>query len=319
MSETGYKISQQMESRSEREERDFWSYFDAYKTVGAGKAVGRPDMAEFHHVSDDSRQRDLELLAKQKQRDRLTVQRETGPDAFAFENFLITHAKQQRWFGGELYPTTEYDDWVSGADAVVEWKIPGKDPVHLAVDFTVAEEFDAFYKKSGKLERGITIKYFHSDHDERLTIPVVILGFDKSVFELIAKQDVPMTPEHPLRRMLMEQVQAQVDLQILLITKKAFSSRHVRTAKSLQAARTLYESFGDGLTADQAVQSVERLNAAELDLLMNSKTQDLLLNLHKVKAVVDEQVLRVKDISMDADWQKKRENSVTHAILSAHT
>ncbi len=317
MSETSFRISQQMESRSEKEERDFWSYFDAYKMVGKGKAIGRPDMAAFHHVTDDSRQRDLELLAKQQHRENLTQQRETGPDAFAFENFLITHAQANRWFGGELYPTTEYDDWVSGADAVIEWKIAGKAPVHLAVDFTVAEEFDAFYKKSGKLERGITIKYFHSDHDERLTIPVVVLGFDKSVFELVAKQDVPMTPEHPLRRMLMEQVQAQVDLQILLITKKAFSSRHVRNAKPLQPAYQLYLSFGEQLTASQAIQSLEGHTETTLDMIMNRKTQELLRNLYNVKAVVDEEMLRATALPVDEEWQKKMENSVTHNVLSA--
>lgn len=140
--------------------------------------------------------RDEAFLAKKKGRPNMREQKQTGSDAFAFENYLTAEAKRCGWFGGELIPTAEYDDWVSGVDVVVEWLAEdGGSPIRLAIDFTTTKQFETFYKKSNKLEGNVVVKYFRSALEReggepkelRASMPIVLLGIDKEGFREIAR------------------------------------------------------------------------------------------------------------------------------------
>ena len=77
-----------------------------------------------------------------------------------FENFLVSEAIKNNWLGESGFRTTEYDDWISGADLVIEWPSIGGKPVRVAIDVTAAETYQAYEKKSHKLEGPVMIKYF---------------------------------------------------------------------------------------------------------------------------------------------------------------
>ena len=213
-------------SDEEKDPQAVWSFFDAYKTPGIGSAVSRPDFETFSHVTEDTKQKDRLLLQQKMNRPTLREQKTQGSDAFAFENFLTTHAMNYRWFGGELSPTSVYDDWVSGADAVVEW--PCDPPIRLAIDFTSTVQDKTFWRKSDKLEGNVLVKYFRSHVERengqpkemRVSLPVVLLGFDDSVFRKIAEEQEPMSPDHPFRRYLLEQALIQIQTQLELFLKK---------------------------------------------------------------------------------------------------
>jgi hypothetical protein len=220
----------------EEEEKDpqaVWSFFDAYKISGSGKTVARPEIDTFQHVSEETKRRDRALLESKMRRPQLREQKAQGSDAFAFENFLTAEALNHHWFGGELSPTSIYDDWISGVDAVVEW--PGDPPVRLAIDFTTAVQDKTFLRKSDKLEGNAQVKYFRSrleieqgvPKEMRVSMPIVLLGFDDSIFRKIAQDQEPMSGNHPLRRSLLEQALVQIRTQLeILIDKETTGSIH---------------------------------------------------------------------------------------------
>ncbi|MFA4845009.1 MAG: hypothetical protein WC654_00415 [Patescibacteria group bacterium] len=298
MSETRYRISQQMESRSDKEERDFWSYFDAYKMSGKGATVVRSELRSFQHVTNESRVRDEALLAKKKGRPKMREQKPSGTDAFAFENFLTAQAKRSNWFGGELSPTTEYDDWISGVDAVVEWRAEdGGLPIRMAIDFTSTTQFETLYKKSDKLEGNVTVKYFRSAIENedgepkefRASMPIVLLGLDEEGFREIVRRAVPLDHHHPLRRLLLEQTAAQVDFQLTELT---------RFISGTQMAR-------NGRPIDEV-----------LDRGVHPKIKQRFHDLSRLKERVDEELVRASLIPIDERWTKIAATSKTHLTLS---
>ncbi len=226
--------------RQNSDQDPVWSYFDQYKISGSGYSITRPELSSFSHQSPEKIELDVSLVANRRGRPHLREQRLSGPDAFAFENFLTYHALHDNWFGGELSVTTNYDDWIGGVDAVVEWpNNDGEVPVRMAIDFTATDQFDTFYKKTDKLEGNALVKYYRSKLEEengqpkemRLSLPIVLLGVDESVFRAIAEQNEPIDHHHPLRRLLLEQSAYQVDLQIDLV-EELINGRRRRNGKS---------------------------------------------------------------------------------------
>ncbi len=270
-------------SKSEQERQtSIWSYFDGYKTPGVGKAVARPDFQSFHHISDTSKERDGALLKTKKNKPNLREQRTDGPDAFAFENFLTTEAKRLNWFGGELTPTTEYDDWVCGADAVVEWPSPNEDhSLRLAIDFTSTNRMETFFRKSDKLFGNVLVKYLRSaieregglPKEMRASMPLVLLGFNDDVFRFLAEQKEPIDSQHPLRRLLLEQAAAQIDFQL---TESAQTKMRGRKQK------------------------IERRHH----------------DLSRLKQRIDTELEQARLIPLDDTWRHLIKTSLTHQVLS---
>lgn len=229
----------------EREDASIWSYYDAYKVSGKGKAVARPELESFHHQSEEKKRRDEALLAKKMDKPRLREQKQTGSDAFAFENFLTAEALRNNWFGGDVHVTTMYDDWISGVDAVVEWPSDeGGEPIRMAIDFTSTDKFETFYKKSDKLEGNVLVKYFRSGLEKedgqgkemRISLPIVLLGAGKEVFQDIAESRAVVGHNHPLRRLLLEQAASQIDLQLRVLREAVNASQPARQGGSFEEA-----------------------------------------------------------------------------------
>lgn len=270
------------ETPKEREKR-LWSFFDAYKTTGEGRAVARPEIAEFTHVTEETKRRDMDLLQQKMGKPQLRQQRLEGPDAFAFENFLTSETTKHRWLGGECSSTTLYDDWVSGVDAVNEWRDDDGTPLRLAIDFTSTHKVPVLMKKSDKLEGNVQVKYLRSRVERegktmkelRASMPMVLLGFDTVVFRLIAERNESFDHDHPLRRLLLEQACAQIDLQLKLLLEKT-----------------------------------------EGTVIVSEKNQQRLTDLRRLKIRLDAELAAARKIPLDADWEAVAEQSITHRVLS---
>jgi hypothetical protein len=301
-----------------------WAYFDAYKTPGKGLAVARPDLTSFTHVSVETRQSDQALLAQKRSRPSLRIQREHGPDAFAFENFLTSEAMRQRWFGGELSATTEYDDWVSGVDAVVEWPTSLGSPARMAIDFTSSGSAATFLKKSDKLEANTQVKYLRSrveteqgkPKEMRVSMPLVLLGFDTDLYRFIAERQEVMSPDHPLRRLLLQQASSQIDLQIVQLAQKVFAGPRRRRQKSAEELYARFGSLQDSTSVDEVLAFIEGLRGEEEGFVMSEKDQQRSQDLRRLKERLSEERKRAERLPLDDAWQLAVERSKTHRILS---
>jgi len=279
-------------------QKSVWSFFDAYKHSGQGRAVARPDSHSFRHVTGESRHRDDAFLSGKMAKHDLVEQNAEGPDAFAFENFLTTEASKNHWFGGELSPTTEYDDWVSGADAIVEWPAAdGGSPLRLAVDFTSTAKFETIYKKTDKLEGNVTVKYLRSGVETeegrpkelRSSMPIVLLGVDKDVFREIAERGEPIGPNHPFRLLLLEQASAQIDYQLDALRETLAQTRMAKQGKSLE------QVLG----------------------LVKAKTRERFRDLERLKVRVGEELSEARSsVVLDERWERVINASKTHSIFS---
>ncbi|MFH1405227.1 MAG: hypothetical protein ABIH21_03980 [Patescibacteria group bacterium] len=309
----------------EHKDAKLWSFFNEYKTPGIGKAIARPDIDSFSHLPDQTKEKDKALLEQKQAHPGLLVQHETGPDAFAFENFLTTQAHNNNWFGGEFSPTNVYDDWISGADAYVEWTDENGSPVRLAIDFTAAKQFTPFWNKSDKLEGNVQLKYLRSavENDEnskpketKIFIPIVILGVDSSVYRLVAKNNDTVGPDYPLKRLLLEQTKAQIDLQIVLLIHKTFESSRAKRSKGVGDSQNQYKALGDNYSAEQAIKFFTSLDEEVVNAVMNEKQSTRMNQLMRIKKNVDEQVAQAEQIELNDEWQEVVKNSKTHNILA---
>lgn len=272
-------------------ERAIWSFYDQYKASGEGKALSRPEISSFQHISDESKLRDQKLLTQKKNRKDLSIQHIDGPDAFAFENFLTTEAIAHRWFGGSMSPTTDYDDWISGADAYVEWQANDGQPVRMAIDFTTTDKYRVFTKKSEKLEKNCQIKYLRSRIESEegrskelsASMPMVILGAEEKTFKLIAEQGKELTDRHPLRRLLIDQAIAQISLQ-----RDMLGERCVQIPDTNELDLSVF---------------------SQKELKRYNELRALYQCLEKEKIITD-------TIELDPVWRKNTESSITQSVLS---
>lgn len=310
--------------QSKQEENRVWTFFDTYKTSGSEKAVARPDLDSFQHVSDETKANDQSLLQKKMTKPSLREQKKEGPDAFAFENFLTSEAMRQHWLGGELSPTTNYDDWVSGVDAVQEWVDENGEPVRLAIDFTSTDKTSVFWKKSDKLTGNTHVKYLRSRVEEergrpkelRASIPLVILGVDDPVFRYIAESGELITHEHPLRRLLIEQASEQIDLQLKMLVQKVFESPRAKRSKGIKESQSKYLSLGKEFNVDQAIDFVHELDPDVLAVVMSEKDQQRLRDLMRVKSCLRAEQTEAQQIPFDPKWTTVLKQSITHKVLA---
>ncbi len=314
--------------RSTEAERRLWSYFDSYKYSGKGDACTRPELDTFNHISDERKERDDALVEKRKNRPGLRQQREGGPDAFAFENFLTAHMIRCEWFGGKTSVTTEYDDWISGVDAVIEWPstIEGGEPVRMAIDFTATERTEVFVSKSNKLEGNVRVKYLSSSVEtnedgsqKQLTsvMPLVLLGFDDSVYREIAERDEEIGPEHPLRVYLLQQASAQIDLQIILLTQKAFESARARRNEEAKEVVNLIAQKGDDLTAQEILDLMGHFDDETMNEVMSKRNRSRFEDLARIRNALEIALARTKDIQINDYWKNLMALSSTHQVLSS--
>ena len=306
------------------ETQEVWSFFDQYKVSGVGEATPRPNIDSFSHVTEESKERDKHLLERKMKNPTLREQVLSGPDAFAFENFLTTNTKKYNWLGGEITPTTEYDDWISGSDAIIEWVGLDNQPIRLAVDFTASITYDVFAKKTEKLEGNVSIKYLRSKVEKedgkpkemRVSVPLVILGFDNVIYQAIAEQNQPMSSNHPIRLLLLQQASPQIDIQIFFLVEKIFTSNRAKRDKGRGDSQEKFKALGNEFTAEQAAQLIHNLDEAVIDAVMKPKTKKRLLDLIAIKALIDKESKQAGETPLSDTWQRLATASVTHQILS---
>lgn len=302
--------------------QDPWVYFDAYKKSGEGQAVKRPSIDEFSHVTDETKRKDAALVEKKQSKPHLREQRETGADSFAFENFLTAKAIEHGWLGGEVSATTDYDDWVSGADAVVEWASEDGEPLRLAVDFTAAKRESVFFSKADKLEGDVVVKYLRSkvEHGKemRARIPIVILGFDKTVFEHVALSGEEIGPQHPMKRLLLEQASAQIKMQIRLTIERGFSSSRAHRSKKLDVElKNQILGVTDETPGEEFIRLYRSLDKQALDEIFHPKYQERIGRLFRLDVKVEEELEAAREsIPLSLVWEQLAQSSRTHNILS---
>ena len=313
-----YPTSENSPAANER----VWTYFDAYKNEGRILAIARPQLMTFHHVSEETRQKDIELVKKKMSKPFLREQRLTGPDAFAFENFLLSECMRHHVLGGEISPTTTYDDWVSGVDAVVEWPGYLDGPVRLAIDFTSTEEGATITKKSDKLENNISVKYLRSlveteqgeQKELRASMPLVLLGFDKEIFRLIAEKGELITATHPVRALLLEQASSQIDMQLSLHIQNACTSSRVTRDRKLKFVHEEFLLLGQDASVYQLVDFILEFDEGIRARIFNEKDNKRLQDLLHIKTALMRE--RTDNVIMDDEWKEAAQKSKTHQILS---
>lgn len=141
----------------------------------------------------------------------------------ALETFLSVEIEQQRWFDAEVVRVSTFDDYRNGLDLVLEWQEDEELGIipRLAVDFTTAQSPETLSSKLAKLNKGTNVNFLRSkaeDFEGRVEdIPMVILGLNAEVLSEVGADLLrggKMTPDHPLRALLLRQAEIQVGLQI---------------------------------------------------------------------------------------------------------
>lgn len=170
---------------------------------------------------------------------------------FLFEKFLLYQIEQSNYLGDSaiVFQTTDSDDLKNGVDAVVEinphdrrLRVP-----RCAIDITTRGKPKTIREKVAKIYEGGRVKYFRSeietDKDGNPTdltlgrLPIVVLGVDTKLFGEIAKSmygartskevrnvktnevitrlgiDRDFLANHPLKTLLLQQMQAQLFVQ----------------------------------------------------------------------------------------------------------
>lgn len=110
-----------------------------------------------------------------------------------YEGVIVEQAEQNNWFGNNVtfYPTSKYDDFVSGVDGVAEFfpnldSAEEKEVSHAALSFDVVFSADSerILKKLERTKKSIDngelteVKYFEDDNGEKKKIkaPRIVLG-----------------------------------------------------------------------------------------------------------------------------------------------
>ena len=176
-------------------------------------------------------------------------------------------------------------------------------------------------KKSNKLEANIHVKYLRSrvetEHGQpkelRVTLPIVLLGVDIPVYRLIAEKQDVLSHEHPLRRLLLEQATAQIDLQIKLLVQAVAGAKRNKGAKDLQEQ---YLPLGKDYTVDQAINFMHGLSTKSLGMIMSEKNQQRFKDLTRLKNRLDAELTTAQSIKLDNEWTTAVKQSITHHVLS---
>ncbi|MCR4312455.1 MAG: hypothetical protein NUV56_04180 [Candidatus Uhrbacteria bacterium] len=213
-----------------------WNFYDRFDLTAEESDALRPRPTDFTHVKLDRSVIADSYLQRLKGRsgrhnDRVAQERgprkglEDVPSGNVFEEFLVQTVRDARWFDGEVFRTSEHDDWWNGVDAVIEWPNPTGEgaPVRLAVDFSISENQVTIGDKLASTNGLAKLKYFRSPTElneegkpleARIFFPKVVLGADIAMFKEIAKSGAMPGHEHPLRTIMLKQVKRQIDVQI---------------------------------------------------------------------------------------------------------
>ncbi len=146
--------------------------------------------------------------------------------ASVFEGIFHIGAHEHGWLGEgtHIIKTSDFDDWYSGVDGVVEFRKPKEEAQHLAVgiDVTYSTMFEEkFQKIKNDIKNGElpTIQYFRSGdiRDKLQKVPRVIVGAERSNLIRLCKDlfarpvDNEKLAKHPFQILQLKQIRLQLD------------------------------------------------------------------------------------------------------------
>jgi hypothetical protein len=154
----------------------------------------RPATKSFSHISAVERRRDQE---KEIELDARFIH-SGGSRSRLLENLLRIEMERADWFGATVFITTKFDDYINGADAVIEWPAEDGNPAcRLVVDITAASDPERLNEKLRRIKNGGRVKYFRTDFEvgenepEEFVLdnaPLVILGVDSLETKILAEE-----------------------------------------------------------------------------------------------------------------------------------
>lgn len=176
----------------------------------------------------------------------------------AMELFLGVELEEQRWFGGEVVRVAAADDFANSLDLAMEWPEDEELGIvpRLAIDFTTAEGDQTISKKLAKLGKGTSVNFFRSkveDYEGRVEdIPMVILGLNGDVLSEVGAallRGEKMSPDHPLRALLLRQAEIQVGLQIRKLAADLVANA-LEDRPNSPVTRAAVRAYADGMRGD---------------------------------------------------------------------
>ena len=144
-------------------------------------------------------------------------QKEAHVLAEIFEAILVKEGKESGWLGEDvkILKTADYDDIVNRTDLIAEWHGLEAHSLGLAVDVTfgpstLERKFQHIQEDIDKGRLG-KLKYAHS---EQTGVPRVVIGMSretvKELMDLWLEEDFTALGEHPIQRVLLEQICSQL-------------------------------------------------------------------------------------------------------------
>ncbi len=315
---------------------DVWAYFDQYDLTPEESQARRPNVMDFEHRTLDERVNSDKYLSRLKGRTHRREERKNAeqperqrevPSGAVFEEFLVDRLREAKWFGGEVFRTTEHDDWYNGVDAVVEWPSSeaGKPPVRLAIDFWTGERGDAADEKLSRLIGGAKVKYFRSllEQDEngkpkemRFWLPKVVIGADPEMFRQIAREGRATDEHHPLRTLLLEQAEKQIDLQLERMAGVYIEASWAEEFRHPESDTLRGKLKRAGESVDRIVEAFAESPEEAFRYVRTFKEHPYLDDLLRLKKVIDQEVTRAKqNAPLDEIWTRLAETSFTNNLL----
>ncbi|MDB5238403.1 MAG: hypothetical protein JWM46_673 [Candidatus Kaiserbacteria bacterium] len=197
------------------------------EVVDSDTAFAQAKRQEFE-ASDTERQKEAYVLAE------------------IFEAILLTEGQESKWLGDDvkILKASDYDDIRNRVDLIAEWRGQDAHTLGLAVDVTfgpttLEKKFQHIQDDVDKGRLG-RLKYAHS---EQTSVPRVVIGMSKeTVKELMSlwlEEDIGALAEHPIQRVLLEQIFSQ--LQTISRYARANGNAHIADAyeRSLAPIRRL--------------------------------------------------------------------------------
>lgn len=205
------------------------------------KKYGR-DVVESDIAFANAKRKEFEANDSERQKEAYVL-------AEIFEAILLTEGQESKWLGDDvkILKASDYDDIRNRVDLIAEWRGRDAHTLGLAVDVTfgpstlekkfqhIRDDID-----SGRLGR---LKYAHS---EQTSVPRVVIGMSretvKELMSLWLEEDITALEEHPIQRVLLEQIFSQ--LQSISRYAREKGSGHIADAyeRSLAPIRRLLSS-----------------------------------------------------------------------------
>lgn len=329
------RVSEGVAHREVKAKKFDWSFFDRFNLPPKEAEARRPSIYDFGHVKLDRTVNADKYLLRLKERHRHAEEDErrrnpksfdeSQPSGTVFEEFFVEAMREGNWMNGELFRTSEHDDWWNGVDAVIEWPSPeeGGKPVRMAVDFSTSNSAMGIGKKLETINGMAKLKYFRSPLERneegkpaemRTFFPKVILGADTEIMKAIARKGEMPGHDHPLRTLMLRQAKKQIDVQIRrganFILNQAWQEEFPNPATD-ELTRQIRLAKNNDELADVLRAAPEEA----LHKILNTDTREYLAELLRVKQCLDPVALEAEVTPIVEPWTTLAETSINNRML----